>query len=62
MLTAHLAVMVLSTVDVVLLPCVGALKVDVTIITGPVVDGVLLVLLKGTVVRKPSRTSIAIRH
>jgi hypothetical protein len=51
-----------SAVAVVLLPCTEAPKVHVTIIAGPVVGGVLLVLLKSTVMRKPSRTTITIRH
>ena len=37
-------------------------KIEVTVITGPVGFGILLVLTKGSIVQKPSLTTIAIHH
>jgi len=47
---------------VVPLPRTVTRKIEVAVITGPVGGGILLVLTKGSIVWKPSLTTIAIRH
>ena len=47
---------------VVPLPRTVTRKIEVAVITGPVGVGILLVLRKGSIVWKPSLTTIAIRH
>ena len=48
--------------DVVPPPRIVTRKIKVTVITGPVGVGILLVLRKGSIVWEPPLTAIAIRH
>ncbi len=62
MLIALSAVVVIWALYVVLPPCVVALKIKVATVAGPVEVRIALMLLKGTLVWKPSRTPVAVRH
>ena len=56
------AVVVIWAVYVVGLPSIVARIVDVTVVADPVEVGIVLMLLKRTVVCKPSVTAVAVCH